>query len=85
MEAVIPPQPIDKTPHRGMPLQRFSYAAQQDGVRCPAGEGLRRGKSRGLNGWIYRARPADCRSCTLRKGWVPPTGRARSVLSTDGY
>jgi transposase len=85
VEAVIPPQRIDKTPHRGMPLQRFSYDAQHDVVRCPAGKWLTRGKSRGLNGWIYRARPADCRSCALRKRCVPPTARVRSVLIQDGY
>jgi transposase len=82
--AVIPPQSIDKTPHRGMPARRFAYDAQHDVVRCPVGNYLTR-RSRSLNGWIYRARPADCRSCALRHRCLPPTARARSVSITDGY
>jgi len=81
--AVIPPQP-EKTPHHGMPLQRFAYDAQHEVVRCPAGKILTR-RSRGQNGWIYRARRADCNACALRKRCVSPSARTRSVFIKDGY
>jgi len=83
VEAVIPPQP-DKVPHRGMPLRRFSYDAQQAVVRCPAGKLLTR-RNRSQNGWVYRARAADCKVCALRTRCVAPARRSRSVLIKDGY
>jgi transposase len=81
--AVIPPQE-DKTPHRVIPLRRFAYDAQHDVVRCPAGKYLTR-KSRGLNGWTYRASRADCKACALRKRCFSASARTRSVLIKDGY
>ena len=42
-------------------------------------------KSRGQDGWFYRACPADCQACPLRERCVPPSARARSVLIKDGY
>ena len=81
--AVIPPQE-DKTPHRVLPLQRFAYDAKHAVVRCPAGKYLTP-RSRGLNGWTYRASRADCQACTLRKRCVSPSAQTRSVLIKDGY
>jgi len=83
IEAIIPPQE-DKTPHRVIPLQRFRYDPQRDNVRCPAGKYLTRG-SRGLSGWVYRAKRADCQACALRKRCVSPSAQTRSVLIKDGY
>jgi len=81
--AVIPPQP-DKTPHRGMPLRRFAYDPQQEVVRCPAGKLLTR-RSRRQQGWVYRARPAECQACALRPRCVSPSAHSRSVYLKDGY
>ena len=67
-----------------MPLQRFSYDAQHDVVRCPAGKILTR-RYRSQHGWVYRARAAACKACDLRKRCVPPSVRARSVCIKDGY
>ena len=83
MAAVIPPQ-ANKTPHRGMPLQRFAYAAYPAIVRCPAKKILTR-RPLSQHGWVYRARAADCTACALRKRCVPPTVRARRVGLKDGY
>ena len=83
VEAVIPPQP-ERAPHRGVPLSRFAYDPEHDVVRCPQGKQMQR-KSRGQDGWFYRACPADCQACPLRERCVPPSARARSVLIKDGY
>jgi transposase len=81
--AVIPPQP-ERTPHRGMPLARFSYDPRHDQVRCPAGKLLTR-RNRDRHGWWYRARAADCQGCAHRRRCLPASVRARGVLIKDGY
>lgn len=83
VEAVIPP-PADKTPHRGLPLQRFSYDARHDVVRCPGQQVLTR-RTRGQGGWVYRTRAAVCQACALRGRCVPRTAKTRSVCIRDGY
>jgi len=82
-DAVIPPQkPVQK---RGrIPLSRFKYDGRHKAVRCPAGKKLLR-SSRQKNGWIYRARPADCRACALRSRCFSATAYSRTVLIVDGY
>ncbi len=79
--AVIPPQRLRPAP---VPLARFKYDAKHQVVRCPRGRKLRRA-GRYAKGRFYRARPADCRACSLKARCLPPTMRARAVQIPDGY
>jgi IS5 family transposase len=83
VRAVIPPPP-ERTPHRGVPLARFSYDARHHQVHCPAGKLLARG-NRDRHGWWYRARAADCQRCAWRARCLAPTARVRSVYIREGY
>jgi len=81
--AVIPPQAEARTARR-IPLRRFAYDETHDVVRCPAGKRLTR-SGRRRNGWVYRARAADCRACALRRRCFSECAAARSVLIVEGY
>lgn len=81
-EAVIPPAAEASVP-KHLPLRRFKYDPRR-GVKCPGGKWLRRGGRAG-NGWSYRARAGDCRSCPLHARCVPPSATVRAVKIVDGY
>ena len=83
IEALIAPQREQRKCSK-IPLRRFKYDAKHDIVRCPCGKKLTRG-SRGKNGWMYRARSADCGSCGLRRRCFGEKARVRTVLIVDGY
>ena len=83
IDAVIPPQKQNSKP-RHLPLRRFKYDAKNKIVKCPKGKTLTR-SGRNKQGWIYRAKTKDCRSCPLRKHCVSETARVRTVLISDGY
>ena len=83
IEAVIPYEK-PRIVRGGIPLRRFKYDAQNETVRCPMGKELHKG-TRGKNGWWYRAKANDCKSCPLRAKCLPEKARSRSVLIVDGY
>jgi transposase len=83
IEALIPPQKENR-PKTCMPLCRFKYDPKHQIVICPAGRKLHRANKTD-NGYFYRARRCDCRSCPLRGECVPKTAKVRSVLIVDGY
>ena len=83
VEAVVPPQREHRRPKR-IPARRFKYDARHNCVRCPAGRTLTR-SSRAGNGWTYRAKTTDCRSCPLRERCVFPAASSRTILIVDGY
>ena len=82
-EAVIPVA-TEGWSGRGVPVRRFRYDGKHERVRCPGGRVLRR-SSRAPNGWIYRARPGDCRACPHREQCLAPSMTVRTVLIVDGY
>ena len=87
-EDVHPPQniaPKRKLPQR-IPMRRFKYDAYRDRVKCPAGKLLeRKGRSTTNNGYMYRTRSCDCKTCPLRKHCISPTAHVRQILIVDGY
>jgi len=83
VEAVVPPQRERRQPKR-IPARRFKYDACHNRVRCPAGRTLTR-SSRAGNGWTYRAKTSDCRSCPLRERCIAPSASSRSIVIVDGY
>lgn len=83
IEAVIPPQPEAKHPRR-IPSRRFKYDARHQIVRCPRGKLLRR-STQNQQGWVYRARPRDCRRCPLRDRCISASTSARIILVGHGY
>jgi transposase len=83
IDAVIPPQREPKTAKR-LPLRRFKYDARRQRVRCPGGRYLERSHE-AENGWYYRARTSDCRSCPLRARCLSAKSRSRTVLIVHGY
>lgn len=80
-KAVIPPQRLRPA---AMPLERFSYDAKHDLVRCPRGRKLLPA-ARYAKGRFYRARRVDCQGCPLAAVCVPKSMTARSVMVGDGY
>lgn len=82
-QAVIPPQKEAIRAGR-IPARRFRYDAHHDVVRCPAGRSLQRGAA-SANGYMYRARAADCRRCSLRSACVPPSAASRSIVIVNHY
>jgi len=85
VDAVVVPQ-REAGAARNLPLRRFKYDGRHQVVRCPAGKILhRQGEQPTEKGWIYRARPCDCRQCPLKKRCVPKSGEVRTVLIVDGY
>jgi transposase len=81
--AIIPPQKEARAPRR-LPLRRFKYDAQHQCVRCPGGQTLRRSCQQ-TQGWVYRAKPSDCRSCPLRARCFSASASSRVVLISHGY
>lgn len=88
IEAIIPPQqaPRRKEGAQRIPSRRFKYDEQKDRARCPHGKYLlRTGRSPSDNGYWYRARLRDCKSCPLRARCISPTAHVRQILIVDGY
>jgi transposase/nitroreductase len=81
--AVIPPQREQRRPRR-IPVRRFRYDARHDVVRCPGGKELHRA-TEAKNGWLYRARPCDCRVCPLRTRCIAPSAHSRTILIVRDY
>jgi transposase len=81
--AIIPPQREARHPRR-LPLRRFKYDAKHHCVRCPGGKTLRRSCQQ-TQGWVYRAKPSDCRSCPLRARCFSASASSRIVLISHGY
>lgn len=83
IEAVIPPP--RKGHHRGvLHTERFKYDAKHDLVRCPRSRILRR-KNRVKNGWLYRPRAKDCKTCPLRSQCTRAKSGVRTILIVDDY
>ena len=67
-------------------MRRFKYDEDRDRVKCPAGNYLeRKGRSSTDNGYIYRARSRDCKTCPLRERCIAPTAHVRTIVILDGY
>ena len=84
IDAVIPPQREPNVGKGGLSIRRFKYDGLHQRLVCPGGKVLTR-VSRGKNGWIYRSKGADCRSCHLCRQCLSPTAKARAILIVDGY
>ena len=83
IKAVIPPP--RKGHHRGvLHTDRFKYDAKHDLVHCPRSRILRR-KNRVKNGWVYRPRAKDCKTCPLRKRCTTAKSGIRTILIVDDY
>jgi hypothetical protein len=65
-------------------MRRFKYDGKQKVVRCPGGKVLRR-SSYNSKHWVYRARAADCRACSLRSRCFSEKGSARTIVVSHGY
>jgi hypothetical protein len=83
IDAIIPPQNENRHPHH-LPLRRFKYDATNKIVQCPAGKILTR-RTQNKQGWLYRARPSDCRRCSLRHRCLRESTFSRTVLISEGY
>jgi transposase len=81
--AVIPPQAERRTAPR-IPARRFKYDARHRCVRCP-GRRVLRPSTRNAQGWVYRARAADCRVCPLQARCIARSANARVIVIGDGY
>jgi len=85
---IIPPQAIAvrKPGEQKIPVCRFKYDERKDRITCPAGKWMT-AKTRTTkgNGYIYRARQADCQNCPMRERCISSSARARSVLIMDGH
>ena len=83
IDAIIPPQKENSKP-RCIPLRRFKYDSQNEIVKCPTGKILTR-RTENQKGWIYRARPKDCRNCHLRHRCTSKDASTRTILISHGY
>lgn len=83
IDAIIPPQKENSKPQH-LPMRRFKYDAKNKIVKCPTGKILIR-RTQNKQGWLYRARPNDCRNCRLRKRCISETATSRTVLISTGY
>jgi transposase len=83
IEAVIPPQRERKAARR-IPTRRFKYDGKHKRVRCPGGKVLSR-SCRTQQGWIYRAKAADCRRCRFRRRCFSDSAKSRVILIAHGY
>lgn len=83
IEALISPQRETRKCSK-IPLRRFKYDALHEIVRCPRGRTLEKGGRR-KNGWVYRAKAADCRGCAVRGRCFAQKSSARTVVIVDGY
>jgi len=84
---IDPVIPARKVARKGkcFPIDRFSYDARNDVVRCPAGKKLRRSSRYKNSGWYYRSDPSTCRPCPLKNQCISRGMRHRKVLIVDGY
>lgn len=88
INAIIPPQAaaIRKNTVQRIPSRRFKYDEKKDRLKCPAGNYLHRtGRSTSGNGYWYRARSCDCKTCPLRERCISPTAHVRQILIVDGF
>jgi transposase len=83
IDAIIPPQSTARKPKR-MPMRRLKYDAKHNIVKCPGGKILRR-SSRQKNGWLYRAKASDYKSCPLCHRCISSKASSRTILIVDGY
>lgn len=83
IKAIIPPQTVGRKSTR-MASRRFKYDGHHKRVRCPAGKTLKK-SSQTKQGWMYRAKTSDCRTCSLRSKCVSPRATARTIVIGDGY
>lgn len=84
IEAIMPASEPYRSPK--IPAERFRYNALHDIVRCPRNKVLRRrNRDRKNKGWLYWARPKDCRACPLRSRCISKTAGSRVILIVDGY
>lgn len=83
IEAIIPPQRVHGRLGK-IPSSRFKYDARHDVLRCPGGNQLTR-RTRGHNGFWYRAQARECAQCPLREDCLASTANSRSILIVDGY
>lgn len=83
IDAIIPPQKENSKP-RCIPIRRFKYDSKNRIVKCPVGKILTR-RTENKQGWIYRARPKDCRNCHLRNRCISQDASARTILISHGY
>jgi transposase len=83
IDAIVPPQRQNSKP-RHLPLRRFKYDARNKIVKCPGGKVLT-SRTRNSKGWIYRAKPADCRRCRFRQHCISEASTSRTILISYGY
>jgi transposase len=84
IDAVIPPQRESDVGKGSLSIRRFKYDGLHKRLICPGGKVLTR-SCRGKNGWIYKSKRIDCRSCPLCQNCLPPSARTRTILIVDGY
>jgi len=64
----------------------FTYDAEHNHYLCPAGKVLRyegREQQNGNLRYRYRAAPADCQACPLRRRCCPDSRKGRSLVRTE--
>ncbi len=85
-DAIIPPPKTPRRKRQRIPMRRFKYDEDRDRVTCPAGNPLER-KSRNSagNGYYYRARSCDCKTCPLRERCIAPSAQVRTIVIIDGF
>lgn len=84
IDAVIPPQRESHFGKGDVSIRRFKYDGLHRQVVCPGGKVLTR-SSRRKNGWAYKSKRSDCRSCHLCRRCLPPSAKTRTILIVDGY
>jgi len=84
IDAVIPPQRDSNYGKGNLSIRRFKYDGLHQRLVCPGGRVLTR-SSRGKNGWLYKSKRTDCRSCHLCQHCLPPSAKTRLILIVDGY
>jgi transposase len=83
VEVFVPPKaPIG--PQEFQPEQ-FTLAADQQSVRCPAGQRATNRRRHAAAGWQFRFARATCAACPLRSSCVPqlPKTTGRTVFKSD--
>lgn len=88
IDPVIAPQTVArrKDAVQRIPLRRIEYVEHKVRVTCPADNFLHRsGRSTTDNGYWFRTRACDRRTCPLRERCISSKTRARMVLIVDGY
>ena len=63
--------------------REFTALPEENAYRCPAGELLLySGLSRGAQGYVFRAKPSQCRNCSHKPACTPTTHR---ILTVNWY